>query len=114
MAFQMALGSGTDSGLVATAVSAAGTTQGTATTLTAQCSTVTTVASGAGVILHPLLASAEEQVVFNGGANALKVYPVSGMQINALPVNTAMLLGTNTGCIFKCVSSTQVFGVLSA
>ena len=98
----------------ATSVSAAGTTQGTATELTAACSEVTTVTSGTGVVLSANLAAGDEQSVFNAGANALKVYPPSGSRINALPSNTAMLLATNTGCIFKCVSSTRVFGVLSA
>ena len=98
----------------ATSVSAAGTTQGTATELTAACSEVTTVASGAGVALSSKLAAGDEQSVFNAGANALRIYPPSGMKINALASNAAMLLATNTGCLFKCVSSTRVFGVLSA
>ena len=96
------------------AVSAAGTTQGTATELTAADSEVTTVAAGAGVVLSSDLAAGDEQSVFNAGANALKVYPPSGFKINALATDTAMTLATNTGVIFKCVSSTRVFGVLSA
>lgn len=98
----------------ATSVSAAGTAQGDATELTSACSEVTTVASGAGVILSASLAPGDEQSVFNAGANALRVYPPTGMQINALAANAAMLLATNTGCLFKCVSTTRVFGVLSA
>ena len=95
-------------------VSAAGTTQGTATELTAADSEVTTVASGAGCILSSKLAPGDLQTVFNAGANALKIYPTSGMKINNLPSNEPMLLATNTGCLFKCVSTTRVFGVLSA
>ena len=95
-------------------ISAAGTTQGTATELTAAVSEITTVAAGAGVVLNASLAAGDEQSVFNAGANAVKVYPPSGFQINALAADAAMLLATNTGCIFKCVSSTRVFGVLSA
>lgn len=98
----------------ATAVSAAGTTQGTATELTAADSEVTTVASGAGVVLSSKLAPGDEQTVFNAGANPLKVYPPSGFQINALTANAPMLLSTNTACFFKCVSTTRVYGVLSA
>ncbi len=71
----------------ATGVSAAGTTQGTATELTAADSELT---------------------------NAVKVYPPTGMKINALAANAPMLLATNTGCLYKCVSTTRVFGVLSA
>ena len=95
-------------------VSAAGTTQGTATELTAADSEITTVAIGSGVILHSTLSSGDQQTVFNAGVNSVKVYPPTGMKINALATNTAMSLATNTGCLFKCVSSTRVFGVLSA
>ena len=99
---------------VATALSAAGTTQGTATRLTAADNELTTVAAGAGVALASALASGDSQTVFNAGANAVKVYPPSGMRINALAANAPMTLATNTGVIFKCVSTTRVFGVLSA
>ena len=96
------------------AVSAAGTTQGTATELTAADSEVSTVASGAGVVLASKLAAGDEQTVFNAGANSLKIYPPSGFKINALATDAPMLLATNTGVLFKCVSTTRVFGVLSA
>ena len=98
----------------ATSVSAAGTTQGTATELTAADSEVSTVASGAGVVLASKLAAGDQQTVFNAGANSLKIYPPSGFKINALASNAPMTLATNTGCFFKCVSTTRVFGVLSA
>ena len=99
---------------VGTSISAAGTTQGTATELTAADSEITTVAAGAGVVLSASLAAGDQQSVFNAGANAVKIYPPTGFKINALATNAAMTLATNTGCIFKCVSSTRVFGVLSA
>lgn len=95
-------------------VSAAGTTQGTATELTASDSEITTVAAGSGVVLHSGLSAGDEQTVFNAGANAVKVYPPSGFKINALSANAPMTLATNTGCLFKCVSSTRVFGIMSA
>ena len=98
----------------ATSISAAGTTQGTATELTAADSEVTTVAAGAGVVLSSGLAAGDTQTVFNAGANAVKIYPPSGFKINALASNAPMSLATNTGVLFKCVSSTRVFGVLSA
>lgn len=116
----MAIGSGnviggaSAAGLVATGVIAAGTTQATATELKAEDSEIGTVASGAGVVLNALLQPGESQTVFNVGANSLKVYPPSGMSINALTANAAMTLAVNTGCFFKCVSTTRVFGVLSA
>ncbi len=116
MALQNVIGGGTDTGLLETGISAAGTTQATATRIRAQNSDVSTVASGAGVILNELLPIMPntEQTVFNSGANQLKVYPPSGMQINGLTTNAAMSLAPNTGVLFKCVSSTRVFGVLSA
>ena len=98
----------------AAAVSAAGTTQATATELTAADNELTTVGAGAGVALASALAPGDSQTVFNAGANAVKVYPPSGFKINALPTNAPMLLAVNTGCIYKCISTTRVFGVLSA
>ena len=95
-------------------ISAAGTTQGTATELVNADSELTTVAAGAGVALASALAAGDEQTVFNAGANAVKIYPPSGMRINALATNAPMTLATNTGVILKCVSATRVFGVLSA
>ena len=108
--------SGTDAGLVETGITAAGTTQATATRLRAQNSDVGTVTSGTGVILSEFLPMmvGVEQTVFNSGANPLKVYPPSGMQINALTTNAAITLGLNTGILFRSVSSTRVFGILSA
>lgn len=98
----------------ATALSAAGTTQGTATELTAADSEITTVGAGAGVALSSKLAPGDVQTAFNAGANPLKIYPPASMKINALATNAAMTLSVNTGVMFKCVSTTRVFGVLSA
>ena len=114
MALANVIGGGDGAGLTGTAISAAGTTQATATTLYAQENEVTTVAANAGVVMSPLFDPGEIMTVFNAGANPLKVYPPSGMQINALPANQAMLLSPNTGVLFRCVSTTRVFGVLSA
>lgn len=98
----------------ATSVSAAGTTQGTATELSSADSEVSSVGSGSGVVLSSKLAPGDQQTVFNGGVNPLKIYPPSGMSINSLTINLPMILATNTGVLFKCVSATRVFGVLSA
>jgi hypothetical protein len=114
MAIQNVIGGGDGAYLSGTSISAAGTTQATATVLTAQDNDVTTVASGSGVVPTNLFSQGEEITIFNSGANALKVYPMSGFQINALPTNQAMTLATNTGVMFRCVSSTRIFGILSA
>lgn len=98
----------------ATSISAAGTNQATATQLTAADNEVTTVADGTGVVLSSAISAGDTQSVFNAGANPLKVYPPSGFSLNALPANAAMTLAKNTGCLYKCMSSTRVMGVLSA
>lgn len=113
MAFQNVIGGGAGAYLTETGITAAGTTQATATTLNAQENEVTTVAAGSGVSLHPLLVPGEIQTVFNAGANELKVYPASGVKINALTANLPMILPTNTGVLFRSVSTTRVFGILS-
>ena len=98
----------------ASALSAAGTTQGTATELTATDNEVTTVGANAGVALASKLAPGDEQTVYNAGANPLKIYPPSGMTIRPLAANAAMTLAVNSACLFKCVSTTTIYGILSA
>lgn len=97
-----------------TSLSAAGSTQGTALELVNADSEVTTVAAGSGVVLSSMGSAGDTQTVFNAGANPLKIYPPSNKSINALTANAPMTLATNTGCLFKFVSSTRIFGVLSA
>ena len=97
---------------VDTAVAAAGTTQGTATELDVGVNYVSTVASGAGVIVQSYTAGTS-QTVYNGGANPLKVYPFTGARINQLAANAAMLLPINTSARFEVVSATQIIGFLS-
>ena len=96
-----------------TTLSAAGTTQGTATAIKTSNTIVSTVASGAGVIL-PAGQQGDWGVIYNGGANALTVYPPTGAKINQVATNSGITLGTNTACIFSCFSSTQWIANLSA
>lgn len=98
----------------ATAVSAAGTTQATATTLANAVTFLSTVASGAGVVLSPLATAGDSQLVYNGGANPVKVYPPVGAKINGLAANAPASVSTNTACEFFCGSLTQWAAVLSA
>ena len=95
------------------AVSAAGTTQGTATALTNTLNFVSTAAASSGVVLYTGSAG-DCQIVYNGGANPVKVYPPSSAKINGLATNAAHTLATNTACEYWFVSQTQVVGVLSA
>ena len=98
---------------VGTGLSAAGTTQGTATALTNALNGITTAAAGSGVVLYAGSAG-DCQIVYNGGANAVRVYPPSGARINGLATDAAHLLATNTACEYWFLSATQVVGVLSA
>lgn len=100
-------------GDIRTGISAAGTTQGTATELTAAENYVSTVASGAGVKLLSCEIS-DEQGVYNAGANALTLYPDSGSKINGGAANGSISLATNTYIRFKRLTSTQWVGLLSA
>ena len=95
---------------VAAALTALGSVQGDAYSMTASVNQFTTVAAGTGAILT----AGPSQTVYNGGANTLKVYPNSGAKINNLATNAFIILAMNTACTFWYVSSTQWVGVLSA
>lgn len=98
----------------AVGIAAAGTNQATATTLTNAVNFLSTVASGAGVILSPLATLGDSQLVYNGGANPVKVYPPSGAAINGLAANAPATIPVRTACEFWCGSTTQWAAVLSA
>lgn len=97
----------------ATGLTATGTNQSGAYEVTTAKAYFSTVASGSGAVLDDQAAPGDEQLVYNGGANELFVYPPSGAQIQGLPANQAMILPIKTACIFYCISSTQWVGVLS-
>ena len=73
---------------VQNAITAAGTNQGTATALTKEINTVSTVTSGTGVAL-PTGVSGMVITIINQSANSLLVYPATGGSINALGTNVA-------------------------
>lgn len=98
---------------VGRAITATGTTQATAQLVINTVAVVTTTASGTGVLLQTCQVGTP-QYVYNGGANALSVYPPVGYQINGLSANSPHLLAPNTTCLFVTVSSTQLIGLLSA
>jgi hypothetical protein len=92
---------------VATGLVATGASQGTALALTADISMFGTVAAGTGAIL-PALNPCDVSTVFNGGANALLLYPPSGAKINNLGTNAGYLIATATPLVeISCVSATQ-------
>jgi len=95
---------------IATGISAAGTTQGTATALTKSFNEVTTVAASSGVVL-PSPEAGEIVLVANQGANAVSVYPASGHSINSLSANTAQSLATDTRRIFFALTTTKWYAL---
>lgn len=94
-------------------ISAAGTTQGTATALKTSNNYISTAAASSGVIL-PAAMQGDWIVIYNGGANPVNVYPPTGAKINSLSTNGAAILAQNTACIYFCFSSTQWVCDLSA
>jgi hypothetical protein len=65
----------------ATGLSGAGTTQADATVLTANMNVFTTVGSSTGALL-PSATGTAPAVIYNGGSNALTVYPTGTQTIN--------------------------------
>jgi hypothetical protein len=100
-------------GDVATAITAAGTTQATATALAAAKNYVSTTAASTGVLL-PQGNGGDIVFVYNGGANTLAVYPPVGSQINNLAANTAVSVATLKSAYFEYASATQLASLLSA
>ena len=101
-------------GAIATGLTAAGTTLGTALALSADTNVIGTCASGAGVSL-PACEIGDSVEVYNGGANACTVYPdTASVQINGLVAGNGFLLATNTMCYARRVSATRWIVNLSA
>lgn len=94
-------------GNVRTAISAAGTTQGTATALTTSQNLVGTATSLQGVIL-PACQIGDSVGVFNDNTGVtIVVYPDSGSRLNQMAANTGINLPNNTYCQFQRVTSTR-------
>lgn len=85
-------------------LSAAGSTQGTATTLSSDVNVVTSVAANTGVVLTGRTAITW---VVNRGANALNVYPQSSAQIEAAGTNAAVTVVPGGMAMLVPASTTQ-------
>lgn len=85
----------TINGQVNNTVSAAGTTQATATALKTSNCFVTTVGANSGVII-PNASHRDTIRIYNAGANALTVYPPTGGRIYPASTNTGISLAVNT------------------
>lgn len=88
--------------VVPASVSAAGTTQGGATVLTAQFNVVTAVAAGSGV-----MATANYTKIWNSGANDLLVYPISSAQFDAVGTNLPITVPVGGAVEIVMTSGTQ-------
>jgi hypothetical protein len=89
---------------------ATGTTQTDALAITASNTQFTTVASGTGAILPSFMQVGDWARVFNNGANALLVYPVTGAAINNGSTNAGFSVAANKSAQFFMLSPT-LFGV---
>lgn len=89
---------------VSPSVTAAGTTQGTATLLSTSLSVVTTAPASSGVRV-PFIAGAEFKI-FNRGANAILVYPPVGASIDGNTVNLGMSVAAGAHYALVCYSAT--------
>ena len=88
------------------AVTAAGTTQGTATAITADTNVVTTATSGQGVILYNGIIT-DSQDIFNNTAVSIYVYPPTGGKVNQVATNGGFVLPAYTYVLVKKLTATQ-------
>lgn len=102
-------------GSVSNTVTAAGTTQATATALVSDVNVVTTstASTGLGVAL-PGATSGKYAVIVNLSANAIKVYPATGHQFDGLGVNAAISLPINGFLEIYASSGTQWYSTTNA
>ncbi len=98
---------------VGAGLTAAGSSQSDALQLTNAVNQVTTAAASTGVKLYASPVAGDVQVVYNGGANQIRVYPQTSGTINQLSANTGMILPVATSCAFYAVSTTAWIGLLS-
>lgn len=90
---------------IAATVSAAGTTQGTGTSLTNTYNLVTTATADQGVVL-PSAAAGKTVKIVNATSVSIKVYPASGEQIDSLSANAAKSLAAGSSLDLVCASGT--------
>jgi sugar lactone lactonase YvrE len=93
---------------ISAAVSAAGTTQGTATALVSNINNVTVVtAAAAGVRLPTAVAGMRILIRNSDSADTLNIYPATGGTINALAANAAFTLAAGATTELMATTATQ-------
>jgi hypothetical protein len=95
---------------VATGITAAGSTQGTATAITKELNVVSAVASSTGVVL-PTAVAGMVITITNTSANSLLVYPATGAAINSLAANVSFTQVSNATLQFIAPTTTQWYTV---
>jgi hypothetical protein len=95
---------------VSQAVTAAGSTQATATPLTRPINNITTVPASSGVIF-PAAVPGMRILVRNNTVTSVRVYPATGGQINTLGTNVGFVLDRDANLEFVAYSSTQWYTV---
>lgn len=103
-------------GELSASVSAAGTSQGTATLLTTANNVVTTVGAGSGVRLPvtPTVSKNDRLHVANHGANTLAVYPPVGGKFGTASTNVPAMIAPGKCADFFCIDGTNYTVLLSA
>lgn len=107
-----AIGSRAVNGQVNPSVTAAGSTQGTATALTKTVNVIT-AGSGGGVILASVEIGDSWAICNISGGN-VTIYPASGERINGLSTNTGFILANNTAATVQKFTATRNFAIMSA
>jgi collagen type VII alpha len=95
---------------VQTAISAAGSTQGTATAITKDINIVSTVSAGQGIVLPTAVAGMMISVT-NTSANSLLVYPATGGTINTLASNAGLTHSAGATLLYIAPTTTQWYTV---
>lgn len=112
--YEQIIGANGIKGTGATGLTAAGTVQGDALQLAATANKITTAAASTGAKLYAAPVAGDMQIVHNGGANSVTIYPGTGGAINGLGTNAGHILPTNTTCAYFAVSATAWIAILSA
>lgn len=93
---------------------AAGTTQGTATAVTASVVRVTTASALQGVQAYNGVVNDTQWIINDGSGATIVVYPPTGNTINNLPTNTGIQVSNNGSVILLKIAATRHWALLSA
>lgn len=96
---------------ITTGITAAGSTQGTATALTKEINVVSTVSSGANGVVLPTAVAGMVLIVNNTSANTLNVYPATGGAVNSGSTNAAYSHVSGASIQYYATSGTRWYTV---